>query len=101
MNAVHRQFDAPTDDLFVEFADPCTVTRDGAGPIPMRCIVDDGVAQMGEYGQIIGRVTHVSFVKAEWCPKRGDVVTLADGRSKSVEIIDSDDGLVVECTVNA
>lgn len=100
MSALCRQFDAPTRDLFEEFADPCTVTRNGAGPIPSRCIVEDGTAQVGEYGQVSGRVTKLSFIKREWNPARGDVVTLEDGSARKVEAIDSDDGIVVEVVLH-
>jgi hypothetical protein len=99
MNARARDFDQPTSDLFDEFADACTVTRGAADPVPSRCIVDDGTAQVGEYGQVIGRVTRVSFIKGEWNPARGDVVTI-DGLSRPVERIDADDGLVVEAVLH-
>lgn len=94
MNALNREFNAMTSDLFEEFADDCTVTRGAAGPVDARCIVDDGTAQVGEYGQVVGRATRVSFIKAEWDPARGDIVTL-DGVGRKVDMIDSDDGLVV------
>ena len=82
--------------LFDRFSVPVTVQRGAGGlPVPSRCIRDDGTAQVGEYGQVIGRVTRVSFLKTEWDPKRGDVVTFADNTAQSVDAIDSDDGFVV------
>lgn len=81
--------------LFDCFARPVTVQRGAGLPVPSRCIRDDGTAQVGEYGQVIGRVTRVSFLKTEWDPKRGDVVTFADNTAQSVDAIDSDDGFVV------
>jgi hypothetical protein len=101
MNALHRGFDQPTRDLFAEFADPCTIIRDGAGPVPTRCIVEDGAEQLGEYGQVIGRVTKASFIKIEWTPKRGDVVAFEDGCQKTCETLVDDDGLVAEWILNA
>jgi len=101
VNALHRQFDQPASDLFDEFADSCTITRAGAGPIPARCIDGKSLAQLGEYGHVVGHVDSLSFLKAEWAPKRGDVVVLENGCEKTVESIESDDGLIVECIVNA
>ena len=87
--------------LFDRLADPCTVQRDAASPaVASRCIVDDGVARLGEYGQVIGRVRMVSFLKSEWDPARGNVVTL-DGVAQTVEAIEEDDGFVVKAVLNA
>ena len=88
---------------FDRFSVPVTVQRGasaGGLPVPSRCIRDDGTAQVGEYGQVIGRVTRVSFLKTEWDPKRGDVVTFADNTAQSVDAIDSDDGFVVEVVLH-
>lgn len=87
--------------LFDRLAVPVTVQRGTAAlPVAARCIRDDVVASVGEYGQVIGRVTKVSFIKAEWDPKRGDVVTFADNTAQTVEAIDSDDGFVVEAVLH-
>lgn len=97
---MNAQFNAMHAALFDQFTAPVTVQRGAALPVASRCIVDDGTAQTGEYGQVIGRVTRLSFLKAEWDSKRGDVVTFGDGTAKSVADIDSDDGIVVEVVMH-
>jgi hypothetical protein len=97
---MNAQFASMHDGLFDQFADACTVVRGAAGPVTTRCIVDQGVAKLGDVGQVIGRVTRLSFIKAEWDPARGDVVTF-DGLTQTIEAIENDDGIVVECIVNA
>lgn len=98
--SVNAAFDPMQSALFDQLADPCTVTRGAAQPVASRCIVEDGVARLGEYGQVIGRVRMVSFIKSEWDPARGDVVTI-DGTAQTVEAIEEDDGLVVKVVLNA
>jgi hypothetical protein len=86
--------------LFDRFSVPVTVQRGAALPVASRVVQDDGVASIGEYGQVIGRVTKLSFIKAEWNPARGDVVTFDDGSALKVEAIDTDDGIVVEAVMH-
>lgn len=86
--------------LFDRFAVSVTVQRGVAAlPVVARCIVDDGTAQVGEYGQVIGRVTRASFIKSEWSPQRGDVITL-DSIGRKIESIDEDDGFVVKAVLH-
>lgn len=85
--------------LFDRMADDCTVQRGAVPPAPARCVVEDGVATVGEYGQVTGRVTRVSFIKQEWDPQRGDIVTI-DAVARKVEAIDDDDGLVVKAVLH-
>lgn len=99
MNALNRDFDAMTSDLFDQFADPCTVVRGSADAVTARCVVEDGVAKIGQYGQVIATITRASFIKAEWDPKPRDVVTI-DSVARKVEAIDSDDGLVVQVVLH-
>lgn len=70
------------------------VQRGASDPVPVRVVVHDGVARVGEYGQVIGRNTLVDFLRIEWSPRRGDKVTV-DGSTRPVEDIESDDGVVV------
>lgn len=86
--------------LFAQLADPCTVTRGADPAVSTRCIVEDGVARLGEYNQVIGRSRMVSFIKSEWSPARGDVVTI-DGSTQTVEAIEDDDGMVVKAVLHA
>lgn len=85
--------------LFGQFAGPCTVQRGADAPVATRCIKDDGVGRLGQYGQVIGRVSKISFIKSEWDPARGDVVTL-DGAALKIEAIDNDDGYIVEAVLH-
>lgn len=96
---MNAQFNAMDIALFDQLAAACTITRGAADPVTARAIVDDGTAQVGQYGQVVGRVTRISFIKAEWDPQRGDVVTI-DGLIRSIESIESDDGLVVEAVLH-
>lgn len=97
---MNAQFAGMHATLFDQFSVPVTVQRGAALPVASRCIVDDGTAQIGEYGRVIGRVAKLSFVKTEWNPARGDVVTFADGSASKVEAIESDDGIVVEVVMH-
>lgn len=97
--SVNAQFASMHTALFNRLADPCTVKRGAAAPVDSRCIVAEGVQRIGQHGQVIGLVTKVSFLKAEWSPQRADVVTL-DGVGRKVEAIDTDDGIVVEAVLN-
>lgn len=99
MSAVDAQFAAMDAGLFDVFATACTLKRGDADAVPGRCIVEDGVEQMGDYGQVIGRATRVSFIKSEWDPARGDMVTIGD-TARPVESIDTDDGLVVQVVLH-
>lgn len=99
MNALHRDFDAQTSELFEQFADACVVTRGADPAVTTRCVAEDGVEVVGEYGRVVGRATRVSFIKTEWDPKRGDLVSL-DDTVRAVESLDSDDGLVVQVVLH-
>lgn len=94
MNVADAHFQCADAKLFDVFATPCSIARGIVPGFGGRCIVDDGVAKIGQYGQVIGRVTKVSFIKSEWDPARGDVVTI-DGVARKVEALDTDDGRIV------
>lgn len=99
MDALNREYDAMTSELFDEFADPCSVVRGAADPVTARCYIEEGVEQVGEYGRVVGTVTHASFIKTEWDPLPRDIVTI-DGNARKVQAIDSDDGLVVKAVLH-
>lgn len=92
-------FDRSTSRIFAALGVDATVQRGAAAPVPVRVVKRDGVARVGEYGQVIGTARHVSFRRAEWQPARGDVVVI-DGPSQTVEAIVEDDGYAVEVVVN-
>lgn len=99
MSLGNAQFDSMHDELFSQFAESCNVQRGTDTPVTTRCIVDDGVARIGQYGNVIGRVSKVSFLRSEWQPQRGDVVII-DTLARKVESIDTDDGFVVEAVLH-
>lgn len=76
-----------------------TVQRGSDAAVPVRVVVHDGVARVGEYGQVVGRRTLVDFLRSQWTPQRGDVLTL-DGLDRKVEAIDTDDGMVVTAVLH-
>lgn len=72
----------------------------GSGPaVPVRVVVHDGVARVGDYGQVIGRKTLVDVLRSQWQPRRGDVLTI-DGAARPVEAIEQDDGIVVTAVLH-
>lgn len=99
MDALARDYDAMTSELFGEFADSCTVQRGADPAVASRCVIEKGVERVGQYGQVIGSVTHASFIKTEWDPQPRDVVTI-DGNARKIEAIDVDDGLVVKVVLH-
>ena len=62
-------------------------------------VVRDGVERLGEFQQVIGRARHVVARNGEWVFRRGDEVTL-DGRTRAVEALVRDDGLVNEAVLH-
>lgn len=94
MNALAPDFDGMDAAIFDTLATDASIVRGTAAAVAVRVIVEDGMEKVGQYGQVIGRVTKVSFMKSAWAPARGDVLTL-NGVARAVEAIDSDDGYVV------
>ncbi|MBB1061885.1 head-tail joining protein [Marilutibacter spongiae] len=81
------------DSLFEVFGVDGTVQRGLDVAVPVRLIIDEGVARLGDHGQKIGQVTVASFKVPQWRPKVGDLVTI-DGVARKVDDVDSDDGYV-------
>lgn len=73
---------------------PVTVQRGTDAPLTVTALPEDGQSKVGQRGQIVGRQTLVEFIKSDFSPERGDMVTI-DGTARKVEAIDSDDGIVV------
>lgn len=86
-------------DLFDALGVDAFVQRGTAAAVPVRVVVEDGVARVGEYGQVVGRNTLVNFLRAQWAPVRGDLLTI-DGATRKVESIDTDDGIVVRVVLH-
>jgi len=100
---VNAQFDAMVADmdeaLFSELGGTVTLTRAAAAPVPVQVVLTRGVAIMGEYGQIVARVTTATFRNSEWMPAPGDVLNFATGARK-VDSITDDDGYVTTAVLH-
>lgn len=81
------------DVLFDEFGEDASVQRGTDAAVPVRVAVVRGVQKLGEFGQVIDRVTTVSFRNSQWVPQPKDVLTYSSGTRK-VASIESDDGFV-------
>lgn len=96
-------FDAAVADmdasLFEVMGDDATVQRGAAAAAPVRVVVSRNVERLGEYGQVVARMTTVLFRNSEWQPQQGDVLTLTDGVRK-VASIDADDGYVTTAVLH-
>jgi hypothetical protein len=96
-------FDAAVADmdasLFEVMGDDATVQRGAGAPVTVRVVVTRGQAKLGEYGQVVARVTTARFRNSEWQPQQGDVLTLIDGVRK-VAAIDDDDGYVTTAVLH-
>jgi hypothetical protein len=96
-------FDAAVADmdasLFEVMGDVATVQRGAGAPVTVRVVVTRGQARLGEYGQVVARVTTVLFRNSEWQPQQGDQLALADG-TRRVASIDADDGYVTTAVLH-
>lgn len=81
------------DALFAQFGDDATVQRGAGAPAAVRVVVTRNQAKLGEYGQVVARVTTAMFRNSQWQPQQGDLLTLVDGARK-VASIDDNDGYV-------
>jgi len=86
-------------DLFDALGIDAFVQRGTDAAVPVRVVVEDGVARVGDYGQVIGRNTLANFLRAQWVPARGDLLTI-DGNTRKVESTDTDDGIVARVVLH-
>lgn len=91
-------FDPLHEDLFAQFGQDGTVSRGAAAPVAVRIVEDRGVQRYGEHGEVVGRVTMVSFLSEQWVPRSGDVVSV-NAWTKKVDVLDSDDGFVAKAVM--
>lgn len=92
MSRADAAFADMDDVLFDELGEAATVTR-GATSAPVRVVLTRGVERLGDYGQVVARVTTAMFINSEWQPAQGDVLHLVTGDRK-VDSVDADDGFV-------
>lgn len=86
-------------DLFGEFGVDAMVRRGTDDPQPVRIVVDRNAKRLGDYGQVVGRMTTASFLVAQWQPQQGDIVSWSDRLGAHAKPVESpsheDDGFVV------
>lgn len=91
-------FEAAHDALFAVFGEPAIVRRGRAAPVPVRVVITFGVRELGDYSQVVSRVTTVKFRNAEWRPHTGDWLQLPAIRLRIDRIV-FDDGMVTEAVL--
>lgn len=81
--------------LYIRAGVDAVITR-ASVPTPVRIVVDRDQQEVGEHGQVIGRVDRVRCQVAQWDFQRGDTVAWTDhlgSHSKQVERRLDNDGL--------
>lgn len=78
MSFDHSDVAAMHIDLFDEFGCDGKVSRAGAEPVPVRIIIDRTASRIGDYGQVVGRMTTATFMRAQWSPAQDDVLEWED-----------------------
>ncbi|PZO66192.1 MAG: hypothetical protein DI635_00790 [Pseudoxanthomonas suwonensis] len=91
------------EELFELFGVDGHVRRGLDDPVPVRLVIARGVETLGEYGQVVARVTTADFLVRQWQPKQADVVTWTDDHgmhTKRVDSVDDDDGYVARTVLH-
>ena len=88
-------FEVANDALFDVFGEAAQVRRNRGTRVPVRVVVTYGVAELGDYGQGLARITTAKFLNRAWHPRAGDVLELLSGAHRIDRVV-SDDGLVTE-----
>lgn len=91
--------DAAHDVLFALFGEAAHVRRHRGVPVPVRVVVTFGVAELGEYGQGMTRVTTAKFLNREWRARAADLLQWSGGRHR-IERVVFDDGVVNEAILH-
>ncbi len=92
-------FEAANDVLFDVFGEAAQVRRNRGTRMPVGVVVTHGVAELGDYGQGLARITTAKFLNSAWRPRAGDVLELLSGAHRIDRIV-SDDGLVTEVVLH-
>lgn len=90
-------------DLFETFGMDATVKRGTDAAVAVRVIVNRDQQQLGEYGQVVARVTTVDFMVAQWEPKQSDVLVWTDRlgtHTKKIQKPEDNDGFVVKAVLH-
>lgn len=92
-------FGVAHDVLFAVFGEPAQVRRPRGASVPVRVVVTYGVAELGDYGQGLSRVTTVKFLNAQWRARAADILQLPDANHRIDRVV-FDDGLVTEVVLH-
>jgi len=76
-----------------------TVQRGTDTPVPVRVVIEYGIERVGDWGQVVGRVTTASCLVSQVRARLGDVLTVS-GVSKKVAGVDPDDGFVAKAVLH-
>lgn len=88
--------------VFDTFGCDATVVRGTNAPVSVRIVVNYGSPRYGEFGQIVGSSTTVDFLRSQWRPEQGDVLTWTDhlgAQTRPVSALDTDDGYIVKAVL--
>lgn len=92
-------FEAAHDALFDVFGEAAQVRRNRGTRVPVRVVVTYGVAELGDYGQGLARITTAKFLNRAWRPRAGDVLELVSGTHRIDRIV-FDDGVITEVVLH-
>ena len=87
------------DVVFATFAEPARIRRGRRASVPVRVVLRQAIAELGEHSLAAGPVTQVQFLNREWRPRAGDVLVLATG-TRTIARVLLDDGYVTEVVVH-
>lgn len=96
---VDPDFEAAHDVLFAIFGEAAQVHRHLGTSVPVRVVVTFGVAELGDYGQGLARITTAKFLNREWRARAADILQLVSG-SYRIDRVVFDDGLITEVVLH-
>lgn len=102
MNFDDSVFAPMHDALFASFGISGGVQRNGV-ETPVRIVINRNQESLGEYGQVVSRVTTVDFLVSQWVPRPGDVVSWTDRLGAHQRKVDKkleDDGFVATAVLH-
>lgn len=92
-------FAAAHDVVFATFAEPAHVRRGRRASVPVRVVLRQVIAELGEHSLASAPVTQVQFLNREWRPRTGDVLVLATD-TRTIARVLLDDGYVTEVVLH-
>lgn len=89
--------------LFATFGVDADVVRGTDAAVPVRIIVNRGQERLGDYGQVVARVTTIEVQVSEWTPQQGDEFTWTDRLGTHTRRVDKpldNDGFVAKAVLH-